>query len=495
VQSPPATSRSGTASARAPAAEQPPAQPQPLAIASSNASAAGPPPAQAQPFAIAKGNAPDLWQVRERRGKLRRIAHRSSMHYAFSPDSSQVVFLSSAEGMVAMRPDGKNKRILASGPPNIAAPPLDADALDYPDRRQIHGTKRPAQPLAPLFFRFTPDARSVVYAAREAAGVGLFVVPLSGGSPRRLADAGSAEIGSMAITPDSRWVLLSRMAQGVDVIPLDGKPISRSLLGPHPLGMIYHITPDSRRVVYRGSQHVHSIDLDGTNDRDLTPGLDRTDSLFLVAGGVIVSEDRASIRYAALDGSGTRQLMPPGLSYSWPPEPVAQGKGLAFHDTQFNLYHVDLSSGVYRRINRPLDPGEQASPFYESTSDAIVYAVIRGTDQRSRSYELYVADLKTSVSRLLAVADRIQTFIARPTADQRYIIIHLHNDDDRMAFFRIDLETGDASRLTPFLPGWSNFEISPDSRYILFGITTKETQPRELDLHTLQLPPRQAPHT
>jgi len=88
-------------------------------------------------------------------------------------------------------------------------------------------------------------------------------------------------------------------------------------------------------------------------------------------------------------------------------------------------------------------------------------------------------DLSVSGSIIGTIKDASEV-IMELTPDHRRTILHVQRRD-RMSFLAIDLETSKVSNLVEERLGWGNFQISPDSRYVLFDVmTTRATGRHEL---------------
>lgn len=394
------------------------------------------------------------------------LAHDIYGDFAFTPDGAWIVYLSHAEGLVAVRPDGKGKRLLSgkSTRVQIAHDRRSPSREDPDDRTREHG-----DPQAPGYFRFSRDSKTIVYGTYAGQ---VYSVSISGGTPIQLT-ASAQQIGSVEITPDGRWVAISPVGGSVTLVPIRGGT-PRAFLDAHPLGMMFEITSDGR-VVFRGPRHVHIRDLLGGTPRDLTPGLPRTDLYKVIDGAAVVAADRV-VYVASLDGSGLVRMDAP---VSWPPHAVANGRSFAYHDPQYNLLYVDARTKQPRIVNRPLTGAEQVSPFYASTRTALVYNIISSVKARTgRRNELRVAALDGSFERGLAFVPASSTVVLKTTHDDRRAVVHVKTDAETMAVFSVALDTGKLQRLTPMWPGWSSFAVG--ARHAIVGVGS--------DLYVMDVP-------
>jgi len=369
---------------------------------------------------------------------IRQLTARTSGQHDISPDSQWIVYITD-QRLVAIRPDGSDRHEIA---------------------RKVNG------------FAIAPDSRSVAYAGEA----GVFVTPLAGGASRRLGVPHGHRVDALTISPDSRWALYDS-GSGVAIVSLETPSRSRPLLGPHKLGVVYKVTPDSARVVYRGTEHVLSVGLDGADPKDLTPGAERTDLYDLAKDGAVVGR-KHFLGFAAFDGSGERSL---ALDYPMSVHVVDEGRSIVVHDREHNLMHFDLATGASRRINRPLVDDEQVYPFLASEGRLLAYAIFGQLPGDVRTFELRLVDLaEPDGDHVIGTIKDASEATMKLTPDRRRTIIRVQRRD-RMSFLAIDLETSKVSNLMAERPGWGNFQISPDSRYVLFDVTTtRATGQREL---------------
>jgi serine/threonine protein kinase len=115
----------------------------------------------------------------------------------------------------------------------------------------------------------TPDERSVIYISIVGGTVSIWMVPIDGGTPRKLADGGSASVspdgGSMAFA-DSRASLI------VCALP---ECTSRRTIGSAPFRGPLSWTPDGGGVAYAREANIWVQPLGGGTPRQLTRSADR----------------------------------------------------------------------------------------------------------------------------------------------------------------------------------------------------------------------------
>jgi Tol biopolymer transport system component len=63
---------------------------------------------------------------------------------------------------------------------------------------------------------WTPDGKTIVYSGLDGERQQIFVVPRSGGSPRRLTDD-PASLMHPQVSPDGRWIACTRMSQSKEI--------------------------------------------------------------------------------------------------------------------------------------------------------------------------------------------------------------------------------------------------------------------------------------
>jgi Tol biopolymer transport system component len=90
----------------------------------------------------------------------------------------------------------------------------------------------------------SPDGRYLAY--RAGRPVGLFVLPLGGGQPRRL----NSDLFGIAWTPDSRSLVASN-GDGVSILPVDGGETREIHLG-IPVGQRVRVSADGKIAFVKG---------------------------------------------------------------------------------------------------------------------------------------------------------------------------------------------------------------------------------------------------
>ncbi len=100
---------------------------------------------------------------------------------------------------------------------------------------------------------FAPDGRSIVYSANISGRFNLWVLPLGGGTPRRLTTSDDRQMG-IAVTPDGRAIYQSDKA-GAEIWDLFAVPLA----GGEPINLTNtpevdetgaKVSPDGRRIAF-----------------------------------------------------------------------------------------------------------------------------------------------------------------------------------------------------------------------------------------------------
>jgi eukaryotic-like serine/threonine-protein kinase len=115
----------------------------------------------------------------------------------------------------------------------------------------------------------TPDDRSVIYISIVGGTVSIWMVPIDGGTPTRLADGGSA-----SVSPDGRSMAFADSRGSLIVCALPGCT-SRRTIGSAPFRGPLSWTPDGRGVAYAREADIWVQPLGGRPPRQLTRSADR----------------------------------------------------------------------------------------------------------------------------------------------------------------------------------------------------------------------------
>ncbi len=330
-----------------------------------------------------------------------RFLARGVEQYGFLADGKRVVYVSKTEGLVAISPDGNDKRVLST------------------------------LPVA----HFTAGRDVVVFSTTDKR---VFAVSAVGGRSIELAKECCESGGAMRITPDGTSVVLRRRGAPPNVVSIRGGT-ERPFLDVD--DALYWFTADGR-VVYQGAtRHAMIRDLLGGTPRDLTPALPRTEVYEIVDGTAFVTVENTPY-LAPFVGDPVRlpaemRLAVPGIA--------GRGRGFAFWDRQNNLLFVDAKSRRTYRVNRPLS-GDEVAGSWASTKDAIVYT-IQSSPAGARDSELRLGLLDSQRDHALARIPNGDAII-QTTPDDRFAVVYAESGE-RRATFAISLADRRVVRVTP----------------------------------------------
>jgi hypothetical protein len=358
---------------------------------------------------------PNLFDAPERLSA--RLLVKGARAFAITPDGAWVVY-TGTDGISAIRPDGSGKRVLRRAPPGIA----------------------PAQ------FRISADSKTVVFATADHDQLPqghAYAVAIDGGQPIQLT-AEEDHVSGMEITPDGKWVAITRMGRAPVTLAPIGGGAERPFLDDHPLGMTYLMTTDGR-VVYRGTRP-QIRDLLGGTSRDLAPNVPEAHPFGLIDGAAVVTAgDRVWV--APLDGSNAVRIDP---AYTVPPFAISNGRGFVFRAGRKGYVYVDAKTRAPRMLNRPLVEPEDVL-FLDSTRTAALYDLVSKLDFPGRRHEIRMSALDGTSDRALAYAKDALHVTVRGASDRR-AVVHVTTDDRKIAVFSIAIDTGTITRLTPMWP-------------------------------------------
>lgn len=380
----------------------------------SSGSAVAPPPA-----AHDKTTPPNLFDAPETLSARSLAKGAEAAAYAFTPDGAWVVYASKTDGMVALRPDGSNKRVLFK--PKVGW-------------------------IAPAQFQVSANGKHVVFATADSEQVPsghVYAAAIDGSARPVQLTTDANHYNLMRITPEGAWVAFTTMQGEAALAPIaGGKP--RPLVAAHPLATQFELLPDNR-VVYRGEKHVQIRDLLGGKPRDLAPNVTEAVLGAIIDGAVVVYVDQ-DIYIAPLDGSKAIKIAPP---FRVPPHAIAGGRGFVFATNTDEMY-VDAKTHAVRRLTRPVVEPE-AVFFNDATRDTAFYAVANTLSFPGRRYELRVTALDGSFPDRAYAMVHANNVDVRPSGDRR-VVVHVRTDERKMAVFSIALDTGRMARLTPLWP-------------------------------------------
>lgn len=180
----------------------------------------------------------------------------------FSPDDSQIVFVSNRTGNFEIwiaGASGKNQRQLT-------------DLLDSTEKGQGSPTDAPNSAGSP---RFSPDGRFVAYDAQVGGNGEIFVVPANGGAARRLTHESSQEI-LPAWSADGQWIYFASNRGGdfsLWKIPAGGGEAVQITRGG---AFESFAAPDGKTIFYtkaRGTAGLWQVSVDGDGEEQAVPGL------------------------------------------------------------------------------------------------------------------------------------------------------------------------------------------------------------------------------
>jgi Tol biopolymer transport system component len=191
---------------------------------------------------------PDLWIKAVDNDARTRLTETTSAESwpAWSPDGSEIAFVRTGQGIfITSRLGGQEQTVSESG--SMVGWTPDGRSLLIRDRtgdgahaifRVDLGTgmrdqlTRPATGIGDWAFDVSPDGRRLVFVRAERPGISdVYVVPLTGGEPRRVTNW-NASIGRVSWMPDNRHILYSvNEPGGIDEslfsIPADRKQPDR----------------------------------------------------------------------------------------------------------------------------------------------------------------------------------------------------------------------------------------------------------------------------
>jgi len=248
-------------------------------------------------------------------------------------------------------------------------------------------------------FAITPDGSSIVFSGAVGGIQGLYVVPLLGGTPVRLGDAG--QVDTFQISPNSAWVAYLTDAGRLFGVGLDGQgraELSPSMVAGGSAKRGFVVTKDA--VVYRADARVDSeIELFVAMFGD---GNIRRLSRKIADGGDVkkfsVSADGAMVAYTAdalanniveLFSVGVSSGRPVQLSGRLAGGGDVRGQLTIAPDSQivvfradavtngtFELFAVPIASGDRTKISAVLVPGGDVASRFVLSDDAtrVVYA-------------------------------------------------------------------------------------------------------------------------
>jgi hypothetical protein len=400
---------------------------------------------------VPTGEPPSVQQAPLSLGGARLVATDTTGHFYFTPNGEYLVYLSRRDGLVRVDPDGSNPLVL--------------------------------HPPGPGYFVFTPDSRYVLF----PAGSHIMRVPISGGQATTLVGGVSAHV-SINVSPDGSLVMYNDTGGPATLISINGGPGRVAAYSMPQYGTHAHFTPDSAGVVHWSKDKTYYHPVQGEGFRPLAPNLETAGLLSAWPKGAVVLGPGNGLWFAPYDGSAAIAF-PAGLNVSGMQANARLRAVPTVGDSAGNIYYVDIDSRELRQINRPLEPGETMAWGDNTVPGWYVYTTYRGQGREGRVWKVFSVSTANGTSRALARSENTYTLVAMPTADGARVIMHMDFDDGRMAFFQVDLRTGRLARISEYYPGWNNFYVSPDSRHIVFAVTTSGTgSSRMQDLYTLRLP-------
>jgi Tol biopolymer transport system component len=369
---------------------------------------------------------------------------------------------------------------------------------------------------------FSPDGKRVVFLAQEDGRVELFTVSASGGTPVRisppLASFGDVYPG-IQISPDGERAVF-RADPAVDFVfelfsaPIDGSrpavQLSSALVFGRAVETIFHVSPDSARVVYvanqemTGAGELFSVPIDGSSPAVKLNGP-------LVAGGNVhttgLTSDGHTVVYMAderidedealfavpIDGSASPVLISDGLYFvagyddyfGGPRFLVAPGAGRAVYqsdralDSAYELFSAPLdASSPPVAVSGPLAAGGSIAYQYQATLDGgrVLYIADQDADQ---VFELFSAPANGSASPIKLNAPLpehadVLSFSLGPDGTNVVYRTGLNgslNDDARLFAARVDGSAPAVDLCGAFVPGGGvlDFALTSDGQRVVYS--------------------------
>lgn len=220
---------------------------------------------------------------------------------------------------------------------------------------------------SPGFFVVSPTSQHVVYTAYVSGVTGLYSVPITGGQPTKLngpfGHTQGVSFGAVQITPDGDRVIYRADQDTDEVYELysvalngaGGVKLNAALGGTEDVDLEYRISPDSRRIVYRGGATVYGVPAAGGSALPFIPSPETARVTFYPDSSVVFYSARASAgqpyqlyRGPAPGGSATvvSASLPAGSSLvSYLLDPVGAQAVCRITSPGEALYRLSLTDG------------------------------------------------------------------------------------------------------------------------------------------------------
>ena len=330
---------------------------------------------------------------------------------------------------------------------------------------------------------WSPDGSLLAYSHTAEGSTDLFVLPTAGGAPISLYKSPFDE-GPPRWSPDGKWIAFTSFKEGRAAIflvsPLGGpaqklvelpqrEPESDAVLalGRQPW------SPDGKWLIFarareKGGTALWRIDLEGREERELTPPIDgqslgqaalSPDGKRVVFASIPTSGGKATLRLLDLDGSSPRPLTDASENAAEPVFTPAGDRVVFVSDRtgEANVWEIDLAS--QRRAPLTFSPTIVNAPAVARDGRLAVATFGHQTD-------LYIDAVDGTSQRRLTFHTH-DNFGAKISPDGRKVA-YMSNRTGDPEIWLLDLEAGEERKLTDNPAGDWGPTWAPDGRSIVF---------------------------
>ena len=429
----------------------------------------------------------------------------TKMTPAFSPDGNQIAFgwnrpgLPSVEIYVKLVSEGEPRQLTHSGKVNFS-PVWSPDgqriafvriisegetaifllSLDTLEKRAVTSPAADHNDQGPAF---SPDQHSLAFVRRSNSDADLYVVPVSGGEPRRLTYGDDLFWTGPTWTEDGREIVFSSRRTGISAlwrIPVSGGNPQRLEVGSDD-SIQPSISRQGHRLAYMrwsADRNIYRIVLPDAKNPGNSPTpflastrLDAAAQLSPDGKRIAFQSDRSGsspeIWVCDIDGSNCTQMTSEG-TYADNPRWSPDGKRIvcdSIRDGKTSIYTIDLETRVVRGL--VADPSEERVPSWSRDGQWVYFG-----SKRSGSWQIWKVLAEGGAP--LQVTKQ-GGFLPFESPDGRFV--YYDKGDDGAGVWRVPIDGGEEILiLDQVKPGMSgNWAVVDDGIYFMrFDANTNE---------------------